>query len=479
MSKIKKNYFYNILYQIFAIMVPLITAPYLARVLGAKNQGIYSYVNSVTYMISIITLLGIFNYGNRQIAYVRDDKDKMSQTFWELMVIRVVLSIIGTIIFFFIANKLEKYNQYFKIYYLYLLAQYIDCTWVFVGLEDMKFAVIKNFITKLLSTIGIFIFVKDSSDVDIYLFLLGLSVLISNLLVFTQLRIYISKFKIKLSNIFIHIKGSVKLFLPSVATILLLQTDKIMIELLTKDTMQVSFYDNSEKIVTLALTIITVLSTVMMPRIANEYSKGNMDNIKNLLIKCTKVSLFLAFPMMIGLMVTSWKFIPWYLGEEYHSAIYGIVVISPILIINSLEGISGKQYFTALNKTNILMKSYILAGIINIILNLILISNIGFIGAAIATVISSGILVIIQYYYLNKEIDMKEVKIYSLKYFKFSIIMGIVVLSISFKMKASIITSIVQIIIGIITYSTICTLKQEEIFLQIITNLKKIKINNK
>ena len=116
MSKITKNYIYNLLYQLFVLLVPVITAPYLARVLGANNQGVSSYIISISNVIGSITMLGIFSYGNRQIAYERDDKEKMSQTFWEIMIVRFILGIIGSALYFFVALKLTDYTQYFFIY---------------------------------------------------------------------------------------------------------------------------------------------------------------------------------------------------------------------------------------------------------------------------------------------------------------------------------------------------------------------------
>lgn len=472
MSKITKNYIYNLLYQLFVLLVPVITAPYLARVLGANNQGVSSYIISISNVIGSITMLGIFSYGNRQIAYERDDKEKMSQTFWEIMIVRFILGIIGSALYFFVALKLTDYTQYFFIYYFWLLATYVDCTWVFVGVEDMKLAVIKNFIAKLLTVIGMFIFIKNSDDINKYLLILGLSVLIANLSAYIQLRKYILKPIIDFNNIKKHILGSINLFLPYVATLLYLQVDKIMIEVFTNTTNQVSFYDNAEKIVTIPLAFITVLSTVMMPRIANEYLKNNLTNIKNYLIKAGRISLFLAFPMTIGIMIIASKFIPWYLGHEFLPVISAIVFISPMIISNSLEGIAGRQYFTATNQIPILLKSYISTAITNIIVNIILIPKWGFIGAAIATLISSYICVLIQFYYLNKQINMMGLIPYSIRYLIYSLIMGTVVYLLSKNLEASPITTVIQILSGGSIYLFICFINKDSILKEIIDKIK-------
>ena len=100
MGKIAKNYLYTASYQILVLIAPIITAPYLARVLGATNLGIYSYVNSSGNIITTLTLLGIYAYGNRQTAYVRESRDNLTGTFWELELIRLFLGTVGTVIYF-------------------------------------------------------------------------------------------------------------------------------------------------------------------------------------------------------------------------------------------------------------------------------------------------------------------------------------------------------------------------------------------
>ncbi len=471
MNKITKNYIYNLLYQLFVLIVPILTAPYLARVLGPESQGISSYVVSISNIVSTITLLGIYNYGNRQIAYERDNKAKMSQVFWEVMTLRIILGILGSIIYFVMSLLLKDYLTYFLVYYIWMLAVYIDCTWIYVGLEDMKPAVIKNFISKLLTVIGIFTLINKSTDIVKYLILLGLSVLVANILSYSQLKKYVNRPYVEFKNLIIHLEGSIKLFLPTVATLIYLQVDKVMLEAFTGNISQVAFYDNAEKIVTIPLTFITVLSTVMMPRIANEHIKGNYENIRKYLIKAGEISLYLALPMTFGLISVSSKFVPWYLGDQYNPVIIGIIIISPMVICNSLEGISGRQYFTATNQTNILSKSYTITAIMNILINIILIPKYRFVGAAIATLISSITCISIQFYYLNKQILMTELIPKAIKYFIFSSVMYAVVYICSYKMSANPITTIIQILIGGSVYFVISLINRDSVFIEILDKL--------
>lgn len=472
MGKITKNYIYNLIYQLFVMFVPLVTAPYLARVLGAEGTGTYSYVYSMSSIICTFVMLGIYNYGNRQVAYVRDDKNKLTKVFWQVMSARLIIAIIGTIVYFGVVFIIDRYIWLFTLYYTYLLAYFIDCTWLYVGVEDMKWAVIKNTLTKVIAVLGIFLLVHDENDLAIYVLIQGSSVLISNLLAYSQLRKYVEKPCLDFSNLKNDIKGALTLFLPSVATTIYTQCDKVMIELLTGATNEVAFYDYSEKIVTIPLTFITVLSTVMMPRIANEYKKGHRDQISNLLNKGIQFSLFLAFPMVFGLFAVSDKLVPWYLGDTFMPTVYAIQLIAPIIISNTLSGISGSQYFTATNQIGILLKSQFTAVIANVIINAILIPRYGFYGAAIATLITSFACAIIQYAFLLRQVQLPGLLTKIAKYGALSFVMFIIVRIITMDMSATPWTNILQVSIGVAVYLAECFILKDT---QVLFVLNKVK----
>lgn len=462
MGKITKNYIYNLIYQLFVMVVPLVTAPYLARTLGAEGTGTYSYVHSMTAMICTFGMLGIYNYGNRQIAYVRDNKQDLSNVFWQIISARIVIAIAGTIVYFGIVLFINRYVNFFVIYFTYMLAYFVDCTWLYVGVEDMKWAVIKNAVTKILAIVGIFLFIHNEQDLPLYVFIQGASILISNMLAYSQLGLYVQKPRIDFSNLKKDLYGALLLFLPSVAVTIYTQCDKVMIELLTGATKEVSFYDYSEKIVTIPLTFITVLSAVMMPRIANEYKKGNTSVISSLLNQGAGFSLFLAFPMVFGLIAVADKLVPWYLGDEFAPTVYAIMLISPIIISNSLTGISGSQYFTATDQIGILVKSQFTAAVANIIINAILIPRHGFYGAAVATFITSFSCAAIQYYFLLKQIKLPGLFRHAIRYLVLSAMMFVLIRLLSGSMRATPITNLFQIVVGMLFYFGACFILKDE-----------------
>ena len=477
MNKLKINFIYNFLYQIFSIIVPILTAPYLARVLGAEKLGIYSYVFSVSSLLNTLTIVGTYNYGIREIAYSRDNLAKINIVFWQIFVLRCLLGIVGIIIYLGISAT-SGYMDAFMAYFPWLIASYIDISWLYIGEENLKSTSLKCFFARLVTTIGIFLCVKSQDDLIIYILLTSVPVLISNLMLFTQARKYISLHFLKksyLHGIWKHLKQSVLLFLPQVATSLYLQIDKIMIKHFVAGTKEISFYDNAEKIVTIPFTIITVISSVLMPRIANEFAKNNSEKVEKYLIKAGEFSLFLAIPMTIGIIIIAPKLIPWYLGSEYLPTIYAIQILSLIIISNTLCNISGTQYFTATNQTKILIQSYFTAAFLNIILNACLIPILGFYGAAVASVITSYVSVIIQYNKLRKQLHVNILFKQIVKYTSFSLLMGIIVYITTKNMPPSFLTNIIQIAIGGTVYFVCCIISKDQVVLMILNeiNIKK------
>lgn len=464
MDKVAKNYLYNVAYQLLVLIAPIITSPYLARVLGAENLGIYSYVNSCGVIITTFSLLGIYTYGNRQTAYIRDNKDALTSMFWELEIVRLILGSFGTIFYFVYMYVNSEYSIYFFVYFPYILANFIDCSWLYVGVEDMQITVIKNFITKIVNIIGIFLLVKTREDLWIYLMLLAVTTFIANLSIYTQLSQYIGIFKINIRNIPIHIKESLKLFLPQVASLVYLQVDKVMLEWLTGSTIQVSYYDQAEKIIMIPLSLITVISTVVMPRIANEYKKGHKENIEKILLKSGRFALGLGMPMFFGIILITRQFIPWYLGDEFSPTIIAIIILSPLIIINCLDGISSKQYLVATNQMKILFISYSICATINIIINAMLIPVFGYIGAAIATIIANSISVFIQYCYILKYIKLFSIFRYGLRYGLGSFFMFLIVFFVTQNMPESIYTTSIQITFGIFLYLIYLLISKDKLF---------------
>lgn len=463
--KILENYLYSSCYQIFLIIVPLITAPYMARVLLPSGIGINSYVSTVIQMFTLFGLLGLNGYSSREIAYVRDDKKKLSKTFYELFVLRVIFCILTTISYIVFA-QFNEYQYYFYAQILTIIATFEDLAWFYVGLEEFKVTVTRNFAIKILNVATIFIFVKDPGDLYLYMGLTAFWSFAGNLLLYKGLKKRINKVDRHTLEIKKHLMPTIKLFLPQVASMIYLQVDKLMIKGLTDQVEGVGFYEQAERIVKMPIALITAFSSVMMPRISNVFKNNQLDEVKKYLMNSFQFSLFFAIPMMFGIASISSTMIPWFLGKGYEDVIPIMFALCPIVLFISLSGVTGNQYLTAINNTRALTISYVVAAILNIIVNYFCIIQFGFVGAAFGTIVAEGLVFFIQLYFMKDIITITGLIKKSYKYWISGIIMFVTCMIIGNQLSPTILTTMLQIIVGTIFYFGILFLLRDDFLLR-------------
>ncbi len=464
-KKILVNYLYSSCYQIFLIIIPLITAPYMARVLLPSGIGINSYVSTVIQMFTLFGLLGLNGYSSREIAYVRDDKKKLSKTFHELFILRVIFCILTTVCYLIYAS-FSEYQYYFYAQLLVIIATFEDLAWFYVGLEEFKVTVTRNFAIKILNVATIFIFVKDPGDLYLYMGLTAFWSFAGNLLLYKGLKKRIDKVDRHTLEIKKHLMPTIKLFLPQVASMIYLQVDKLMIKGLTDQVEGVGFYEQAERIVKMPIALITAFSSVMMPRISNVFKNDQLDEVKKYLMNSFQFSLFFAIPMMFGIASISSTMIPWFLGKGYEDVVPIMFALCPIVLFISLSGVTGNQYLTAINNTRALTISYVVAAILNIIVNYFCIIQFGFVGAAFGTIVAEGLVFFIQLYFMKDIITITGLIKKSYKYWISGIIMFVTCMIIGNQLSPTILTTMLQITVGTIFYFGILFLLRDDFLLR-------------
>ena len=280
-KSVKKNFLYNIVYQVFAIVLPLITTPYIARIIGPEGSGVNSYTYSIANYFVIFALLGIANYGNRLIAQNRDNKEKLNYEFTSLFILHVIISLIVLAMYlifvFFIANN---YKIYFIVQGLFVISALFDISWLFFGLEEFKTTVVRNIVIRLIALILIFTFVKSATDLIKYIIILQGSTLLSQLVLFPFLKKNKIKFvKVRREDVLKHFKPMLILFIPVIAVSIYKMMDKVMLGYMV-DVKEVGLYEYGERIINLPMTLITALGTVMLPRMSNLVAKGDDETFK-------------------------------------------------------------------------------------------------------------------------------------------------------------------------------------------------------
>ena len=408
-KSISKNYLYNLFYQILVIVMPLITTPYLSRVLGAEAIGIYSYTLSIATYFILFGTLGISLYGQREIAYVQEDDKKRSITFWEILFLKIITMTISIFIFWVTYGMHGQYKIYYRILVIVLISQCIDISWFFQGIEEFKKTVIRNSIVKLIFAICIFMFVKSPNDLIKYIVIIAGANLFGNMSLWMYIPKYIQKVAIKDLHVFKHLKPTILLFIPQIAVQIYTVLDRTMLGIIIEDKSEVGFYEQAQKVVKLLLTLITSLGTVMVPRMASTFAKGDKEQLKKYMYSSFSFVFFLAFPIMAGLILISGEFVPIFFGQGYEKVAVLINVIVPITLFIGLSNIIGTQYLLPTKRQTEFSISVIVGAIVNFILNIIVIKKYASIGASITTVIAEFLVTAVQFYFVRKEIDIKTV----------------------------------------------------------------------
>ncbi len=465
-KSVAKNYLYNLFYQILNIIVPLFTTPYLSRVLGAESIGIYSYTLSIATYFILFGSLGVAMYGQREIAYVQDDKEKRSKTFFEIVIMRLITLGFSLLIFYLSFCSKGDYSVYYKILILEIIANSLDISWFFQGLEEFKKIVLRNTVVKLASIICIFTFVKSANDLSKYFLIYVLSNLIGNISLWMYLPKYLKKIRLTELKMLRHLKPTFVLFIPQLATQLYTVLDKTMIGSMVADKSEVGFYEQAQKLVKLFLTIATSLGTVMVPRMASVFASGNQEKLKEYMKKSFHFILLITFALMFWIISISNKFVPIFYGEGYDKVKYLIIIISPILLLIGLSNVIGTQYLLPTKQQKKYTISVVLGAITNFVLNLILICLWQSVGASIATVLAEGVVTGAQFYLVRKEISIKDVISISKNYFLAAIVMFLVSIGIGAMISNPIISIIVQTLLGGVIYLLVLAVRRDNMFLE-------------
>lgn len=430
--KIIKNYLYNVFYQLFIIIAPLLTMPYISRVLGPTNVGINSYTNSIVQYFILFGGLGISLYGNRQIAYVRDDKERLTNTFWEITFMRIFTTSVALIFFYIFVYFRKQYNSVYLVQSLFIIASLLDITWFFQGIENFKVTVLRNTFVKIITIVCLFVFIKSNKDLLKYVFILSVSQILGNLTLWPYLSKYVYYPKIKSIHFFKHLIPSISLFIPQIATQIYLILNKQVVRFLVN--VQASgFYDDSDKIVKMLLAIVTATGAVMLPHISNFYAKGDIKNIKKFLYRVFDFVSFLAVPLMFGIAAISLSFAPWFFSIKFKEVGPLMMIESVVILFIAWSNVIGVQYLLPMHRNKEYTISVVLGAIFNILLCFPLIIIFGINGSMIATVLSEFIVTIYQLWIIHNEVLFKILFKNLWKYFLAGIIMFIIIFIINCK----------------------------------------------
>lgn len=452
MKQKNKNFLYNIVYQLFIFIIPMVITPYISRILGADNIGTYSYSYSIVYYFMLATLLGINNYGSRNIARLNKDKEKMSEEFCSIYYLQLIIGVIMLVVYNMVVLLFINNNKYiFILQNIFLISAILDINWFYFGIEKFKITISRNIIIKLFSFILIFIFVKESTDLWKYTLIMSISTLISQLYLWFLLKKYNIKMKkLSLKRIWINFKPCLILFIPVIAYSIYRVMDKTMLGAISGMT-QLGYYENAEKVINIPISIITALGTVMLPYMSKIDSEDKEIFDKNI-SESFKLCFVFVMPMIFGLLAIAKDFSIIFFGTEFADSGNIIKLLLPTILFSSVANVIRTNYLIPKKQDRTYVISTILGAILNFVFNIILIPKYGYYGACIGTIIAEFSVMLYQVIKVKKEIDFKNILKILLNCLIKSMVMFIIIIIIGLFIKDMSYRIITQVIVACLIY---------------------------
>ncbi|WP_022778694.1 oligosaccharide flippase family protein [Butyrivibrio sp. AE3009] len=447
-TRIKTNFIFNAIYELSGIIIPLVTLPYLTRTIQAGGLGEFSFAYSVAYYFYIFIRLGLHSYGNRTIAYIKDDEIALSRVFFELYVFQAFMGIVITAIylgycFLFAINKELAFISAFIV-----LSGGIDLTWALYGLEEFRLTSVRDVLTKIGAAVCVFAFVKNSDDVWKYSLIYCSSFFFRQLISLPIVMRKVHFIKPTVSGVLSHIKSNMILFLPTIAVSIYKTMDKIMLGAMSNDK-ELGYYHASENVIMVPLALITALGTVMLPRISNMLSnEESSKETEDLFSKSIVFDMFISSSICFGIMTVSKEFVQVFFGKGFEKCNKIFLIILPSCIFLAFANVIRTQYLLPRKKDRLFVLSLFSGAIINLILNIILIPKYESIGAAIGTLTAEAMVCIVQAAYVYKTAKIGENLRKSVPYLISGILMYVLFRGYSPAVNNSILALFIKILIS-------------------------------
>lgn len=407
MKKTLLNIFYNAVYQIFLVLVPLITVPYLSRVLGPKTYGIYSSVNNTIQFLMVFCSLSVSYIGMRTISRIRatSTNEELTEAFWGLWYFQAIAGFITTVLTAsFVAIFKVQYWNYFLLMLPFLISAEFDIAWFFQGLADFGKVVLRNTIVKLTSVGLILLLVKSPSDLYKYVLIMSLSTMLGSFVFWLNIRSYVGK-PVKGFYKFNQTKAAIiTLLIPQIATQIYTSLDKPILNFFQNST-QVSYYDNSQRIANMILGVITSITLVMMPKMASESKEKQAGILK----KSLEATVMLGTIFSVVVMANTKEFVPFFFGNKYIPMTNLMFFFTLTIILIPVGGVFANQFALANRRDKDYAIPVCVGAVLEIVLSVILDKAWGATGALISVLTTEFVVLILRIWIVRDGYQFKYV----------------------------------------------------------------------
>lgn len=470
MKNVAKNFFYQAIFQVAKIIMPIITIPIVSNALGPSGIGLYNYTNSVVQYFVLIAGLGIQIYGNREIAISWNSaRQDTSKIFWEIFTFKFIVTLLTCIVYVLIVWNLPN-RIFFLVQGLILFSVIFDISWFFMGIEDFKKTSMSNLFVQFITFISIVLFIKDKNDVLLYTVIQALGILFSQILVWLFVKRYIQFVPFSLKDSLAHLKKSFEFFIPQVAIMLYTNLNKTILGLFL-GAAAVGYYTNSIQINNIFITIITTIDLVLLPHMSGYFAKNDEKRIIDTMEKTVHLELFFSIPIMFGMLTVYDKLIPWFFGKKFLFLNHVIPFFTILIVVIPLGMAISRQYLMPIGKVNEYNKSVIHGAVISVISNLLLLPMIGFFGVVISNILAEVFVTYVRTRSFLKTTSfsfrLKQIGVFMLSGF----LMCVITRWLTQNMAASFVTNIIQLLIAVPIYFVLTMVLKENVLIKLL--LKK------
>ena len=387
MDSVKKNYVFSLIFTVFNILFPIISFPLVAKVLGPEGVGKVQFILSFAQYFALIAGLGIPIYGSRVISQAVHDPKILYRALSELVYINIICSIVVFLMYLVTIFSFSLFDTDSKLYLIagmIVLMRFTSIDWYFAGIANFRLIAIRSVVVKLLSLLGLYFFVKDSDDYNLYLGISIFSILGNNIVNLISIRNYISFKGLQLKQ---HIRPLMYTFGTTIAVSMYTMLDTVLIGILANER-SVGLYSASIRLTKLSIPVIISAATVLMPKISLLFKEHDFNALKPLLNKSFNFIAILSVPASVGLLFLAPELILAFSSSEFHDATLTMQLLSPLTIIIGLGYFWGFQVLTPAGKDREMLFAVLIGMTLNLGLNFTLIPRFRQDGAAVANIIS-------------------------------------------------------------------------------------------
>lgn len=404
-KSLKLNFIMNAILTMSQFIFPLITFPYVSRILLPTGTGKVSFATSIISYFLMFAQLGIPTYGIRICARVRDDREELTRTVHELLFINLITSVLSYMVLFLALTfvpRLHDDRTLYIIISLNIILNAVGMEWLYKALEHYTYITIRSLVFKVISIIAMFLLVHEQSDYVIYGGITILAGSASNIFNFINVHKYIDLKPLGNYNLQRHFKPITIFFAMSCATTIYTHLDTVMLGFMATDE-DVGYYNAAVKIKTILVSVVTSLGTVLLPRASYYIEHGQIAQFRHITKKALNFVFLVATPLMLYFIFFAKEGIYFLSGTAYSESVVPMQLIMPTLILIGITNILGIQILVPLGREKIVLNSEIAGAIVNIVVNALLIQRFTSAGAAIGTLLAELVVFVYQYYTIKDE----------------------------------------------------------------------------